>query len=212
MKKVLLFLSLSFAIHYIFSGSTTIVYNINTNSCSGTNMNCEGFVNSVGDVIAWDTKGINITDHKSVSEKTKINVNITDTNPQEIHSFFPTLGLLKGKKIRVLFVFIPIDGKSSLNLPSKVKTEIKKIEADAKNISNKNSEDINAIVKIYRQFGNQSNTTRSEWTEVATLLLPDSTKDCLKNITLDPTGVVTTSSKDIDGTEKEIIIDLTAPY
>jgi hypothetical protein len=185
---------------------TTIVYNVSSNTCSGTNMNCEGLVNSVGDTIGWDTKNCAIVNHGPITKEQNIKINVVnEDNFKTIHTFVPTVGTTTKPRIRVLFVTIPFSSKNNTNLPSVVTDEVKKIVAEKGSTA-----PINYIIKVYRQFS-ASNPIVSEWVDVMTLFIPKNAPD-IQTITLNPNGTATASSQNDQGEPMELVIDLQKQY
>lgn len=199
---------------YVFScyascayGQTTIVYNVSSNTCSGTNMNCEGLVNSVGDNVVWGTIGSTVVSHDKIYTAQELQLTFNNASFQTIHSLIPTQGSAKNKRIRVLFVTIPFStlNTAPLSLPANVEQEIKTIRKEkASNTS------IKYIVKIYRQFS-MSNPGLSEWVDVATLFIPKNAPP-KQTITLNPNGTAMASSVTDSGEKIDLVIELQKQY
>lgn len=202
-----LFLQICLTYNMFLQSQTTIVYNISTNSCSGTNMNCEGFVNSVGDLIVWDTTNSQLVKHATITEPKTITLDFKNSkNPKIVHTFIPSTGTSKGKRIRVLFCSIPLNKQAELKLPEQVATEAKGIFNEQKNSS------LNSIIKIYRQFTSDNNPPAvSEWVEVATLLIPKTSTE-KQMVTLQPDGTAVAKAKNESGQEVDLVIDLQKEY
>jgi hypothetical protein len=186
---------------------TTIVYNVSSNTCSGTNMNCEGLVNSVGETVAWVTKtDCKVINHGTINKPQEIKINVVNKEPFKIiHTLIPTAGQATSKRIRVLFVTIPFSQDVPFNIPTSVANEIKDI------VKTKGSNSsINYIIKVYRQFSS-SNPTMSEWIEVMTLFVPKGASD-QQIITLNPNGTATASSQNDLGEKMDLVIDLQKQY
>lgn len=207
MKKVLLLYACIGSIVHIH-GQTTIVYNVSTNTCSGTNMNCEGLVNSVGDLVVWDTSDSETVKHATFTTPKTVTLTVKDPkNPKVVHIFTPTTGAGKGKRIRVLFCLIPFNNTPKFALPDNV-------AADVKNIVKEQGADapISSILKVYRQFtGNTTPPPVSEWVEVATLLIPK-TSTGKQTITLNPDGTAIATAKKDSGEDVDLVIDLQKQY
>lgn len=204
----ILFLQICLIYTVLLQSQTTIVYNVSTNSCSGTNMNCEGFVNSVGDLVVWDTNNSQLVKHSTFTESKTITLDFKNSKSSKIvHTFTPSTGTSKGKRIRVLFCLIPFNKQAELNLPEKVASEVKEIMNE--NVNNS----INSIIKIYRQFTSDNNPPAvSEWTEVATLLLPKTTAPAKQTVSLHPDGIAVAKAKNESGEEVDLVIDLQKEY
>ncbi|RTL07458.1 hypothetical protein EKK58_01770 [Candidatus Dependentiae bacterium] len=208
MNKTLLFTYLCLFCNIYLQGQTTIVYNINNNSCAGSNMNCEGFVNSVGDLIAWDTSNSQVVTHLTFTEPKTITLDFkTSKNSKLIHTFVPSTGASKGKRIRVLFCLIPFNANySKLKLPDKVAIEVKNI------IKEQKDNGISSIIKVYRQFTGDNNAPDvSEWVELATLLIPKTSTE-KQRITLNPDATAVATAQNDAGEKVELVIDLQKEY
>lgn len=205
MKKALL---VSACIWYVASvyNQTTIVYNVSSNTCTGTNMNCEGLVNSVGDTIGWDTKGCEIRDYGSITKTKDIKINVVNKEKfKTIRTFVPSSGSASNKRIRVLFVTIPFSTTVPSGIPTQVADEIKTI------VNTKGSTSpISYIIKVYRQFSS-SNPIVSEWIDVMTLFVPKGAPD-EQTITLNPNGTATATSQNDAGEKMDLVIDLQKQY
>lgn len=205
MKKALL---VSACIWYVTSvyNQTTIVYNVSSNTCTGTNMNCEGLVNSVGDTIGWDTKGCEIKDYGSITKAKDIKINVVNKEKfKTIRTFVPSSGSASNKRIRVLFVTIPFSTTIPSGIPTQVADEIKTI------VNTKGSTSpISYIIKVYRQFSS-SNPIVSEWIDVMTLFVPKGARD-EQTITLNPNGTATATSQNDLGEKMDLVIDLQKQY
>ena len=142
--------------------NTTIVYNVNQCIASdGAQLNCENFgVNSVNDVVAWNTKDALKTDFGSITENRKIFVPFKHQFQQLVYSFTPTAGTGKNQIIRVLLVEFPKKQKKIGKIPDKVYKELQQIKEKVA------MSDEYSIVKVYRQISSRSNDS-SEWTDVA---------------------------------------------
>jgi hypothetical protein len=109
---------------YVFvSGANAYtVVNYNTSTCAGSEVSCRGnSLNSAGDLVVWDTKGVPSIAYGEISDKTKsITVNVAKNSDKQILSFIPTKvsSAIKGSMIRVLFVFIPIKDADDMDLPA----------------------------------------------------------------------------------------------
>jgi hypothetical protein len=191
---------------------TTIVYNISENTCSGTNMNCEGLssgtsggINAVGQNVTWDTSGSATNKLGIIDTNKEVSVFFTTQGTKTMYTLTPSAGTKKNKLIRVLFVKFPAYETAFKNIPLEVKNEVVGI------CKKQDKANMNSIIKVYRQFFSAKNVSTSEWVDVATLIIPQDAVDPQK-INITPQGIATVTSTSKNGESVNVVIDLQYEY
>jgi len=186
-----------------------ITINTHTSNCSGTDISCKGnSLNSVGDLVIWNTKGIPTVAYGEIVTTKSINVSVNKNYDRFILTFSPKqdTSLLNGDMIRVLFVFISMNGVLPKDLPQSVVQDISDIK--------KNEPNANTFVGVYRQIINPKQVVdKSEWVNVALVGTMEKIA-AIKQIKgeLSPVGVATVILKDPNDTETPLVINLAKEY
>jgi hypothetical protein len=193
-----------------FLKSYTVVIN---NYCSGEQVMCKDqhlTINSAGDLVSWELEDNTlIVEYGKIQRRTNITAEFPQKGNKVVLSFiFPKApGMIKNKLAQVLFVLLPINTITTADLPESVRKNLKDIK--------KKDRSARTLITVYRRIIAPSSKpdTAQQWTEITTVGTPALIDDItVLKAEVEPTGMATVYTRNIDGKEIKTVINLAELY